>query len=314
MTTTIRNTAKALVLLAAPLTQIGGGAAQAQDLSLPRTAERTYHQVMTPGAYALPTGVWTAETGLPTTRVEGRIELETWRIPDSGQSSFQLALPLRDALSAEGFEILLDCAALRCGSFDFRFNTLVLPAPEMFVSLDDYHFIAAQKPGAGAVSVLASQGPKDGYVQIIRAGDALRTEVSASAAPQLPATSGDLVETMETEGHVVLSDLTFESGSTSLGSAAIASLDQLAAYLATHADRRLMFVGHTDATGSLDANRAVSLKRAQAATAYLRERHGTPAGQLLAEGAGFTAPVASNLTEPGRTRNRRVEAVLLPAE
>ena len=309
MTITTRKHGKRLGLLLA----FCAGPLAAQNLSLPQTATRTYSTVQEPGTYALPTGPVRSGT-LPTTRIEGRIEIESWRIPQSGASSFQLIEPLRDALIADGYDITLDCATQRCGGFDFRFATLVLPAPEMFVSLDDFHFVAAQKPGAGAISLLASKGPRDGYVQIIRAGDAVQAETITDAAPIRSVATGDLAQTLEADGHVILPDVIFDTGSTTLGAGAIASLDALADYLAANPSRRLLIVGHTDATGSLDANRAISLRRAGSAVSYLRERHGTPTAQLSAEGAGYLSPVASNLTEEGREANRRIEAVLLSTD
>ncbi|MBP0485096.1 OmpA family protein [Sagittula salina] len=321
MTTTIRRRASGIVL--GLLCVLGAVAAPAQELSLPKGAERTFHTVQDPGRYALPVGPW-AGGAIPVKRVEGRVEVASWRVPLSGATAFQLIQPLRDALTAAGFEIVLDCAGRRCGGFDFRFDTLVLPAPEMFVSLDDYHFVSAVSD-AGAVSLLASPGPRDGYIQIIRAGTDLHAEVKASAAPvprreaevEAPlaadAAPSDVVATLEAEGHVVLPDVAFASGSTALGEGAVASLDTLAAALVARPDRRVMIVGHTDATGSLQANRAISLKRAQAAVAYLRKR-GVPRGQLSAEGAGYMAPRATNLTEVGREANRRVEAVLTSTE
>ncbi|EBA07631.1 OmpA family protein [Sagittula stellata] len=294
------------------------GPARALDLPLPGSSEQTFDTVQDPGVYALPTGPW-ADDALPTRRIEGRIEVSSWRVPKSGLTSFQLLKPLRDALVAEGFEIVLDCAAAVCGGFDFRFATLVVPAPEMFVSLDDFRFVSAVGPEGGAVSVLTSRGPSDGYVQVIRAGQDVQAEITRDA-PALARTSGaaidpgDIPAALERDGHVTLSDLVFRSGSTDLGGDDIASLDALAQYLSDNPTRRILFVGHTDATGSLEANRGVSLRRAQAAVAYLRSRHDTDAGRIGAEGAGYLAPVASNLTAEGREANRRVEAVLISTE
>lgn len=318
MTITRRRADTRRGLAAAAALVLLGGPASALDLPLPGSAEQTFRTVQDPGVYALPTGPW-AEDALPTRRVEGRVEVESWRVANSGLTTFQLLKPLRDALVAEGFEIVLDCAALVCGGFDFRFATLVVPAPEMFVSLDNFQFLSATGPEGGAVSVLASRGASDGYVQVIRAGQGVQAEITrdAPAPVQTPgpaADPGDIPAALERDGHVTLSDLVFRSGSTDLGGDDIASLDALAQYLADNPTRRILFVGHTDATGSLEANQGVSLRRAQAAVAYLRNRHDTDATQIGAEGAGYLAPVASNLTPEGREANRRVEAVLISTE
>ena len=77
---------------------------------------------------------------------------------------------------------------------------------------------------------------------------------------------------------------------------------------------RIALVGHTDATGSLEANVAVSRARAVSVRERLIADYGVDATQMDAEGMGYLAPVASNLTPDGRERNRRVEAVLLNVE
>lgn len=308
--------ALALALCTAP------AVAGAADLTLPPGAVQSFATVQDPGAYALPIGPW-ANGRLPVERVEGRVEVAAWHIPGNTLTPFQLAQPLRDALVAEGYEVMLDCRARACGSFDFRFATLVLPAPEMFVNLTDYHFVSARAPDGGAVSILASRDARQGYVQIIRAGGGLSAAKPAvapgqapplPAPPEAPAVAGGIAARLESQGHVILRDLVFTPGSASLGEGPVASLDAIAAYLAANPARQVLFVGHTDATGSLDTNRAVSQRRAEAAVAYLRSRHGIPAAQLGAEGAGYLSPVASNLTPEGREANRRIEAVLISTE
>lgn len=288
-----------------------GSVSLAQDVSLPSSAERTFDIIQDPGVYALPIGVWTAEAGLPTRRIEGRISVEAWRLENAGATPFQMAAPLRDDLSNAGFEIVLDCAATQCGGFDFRFATTVLPAPEMFVDLTDFHVISGLSP-EGAVSILTSRDDRKGYVQIIRAGTgAARGATDTKAAPVLGSAAKDIATTLEAQGHVVLRDLVFQTGSSSLGDGTVASLDALAAYLVANPKRQILFVGHTDAVGSLEGNQALSRKRAQAAVDYLRKRHNIPAAQIGANGVGFLSPRASNLTAEGRETNRRVEAVLI---
>jgi len=92
-----------------------------------------------------------------------------------------------------------------------------------------------------------------------------------------------------------------------------ASLADLAEYLASHADRRIVLVGHTDSSGTLVANISLSKRRAQAVRDRMISAYDLPPGQLDAEGMGYLSPVASNLTNAGREINRRVEAVLLSA-
>jgi OOP family OmpA-OmpF porin len=109
---------------------------------------------------------------------------------------------------------------------------------------------------------------------------------------------------------VALDDLVFDSGSADLGPGVFGSLASLSAYLAANPTRRITLVGHTDATGDLASNIALSKRRAESVRDRLVQTYGVPPDQIGAEGAGFLSPRASNLTAEGRTENRRVEAML----
>ena len=68
-------------------------------------------------------------------------------------------------------------------------------------------------------------------------------------------------------------------------------------------------VGHTDNVGTYDYNMKLSKDRADAVVKALAGKYGIAAACLLACGVGPMAPVASNMTEEGRAKNRRVELV-----
>ncbi|MDO6586337.1 OmpA family protein [Salipiger sp. 1_MG-2023] len=295
-----RRLAKALLVLLA-------GPAAALDLALPGGARLMSETVSDPGSYAVPTGPWT-QSGVPDLVVEGRILRQAWRIDSSDLTTLQILSPLRDGLVAQGYDVVFECRTTRCGGFDFRFGTEVIPAPEMYVDLTAFRFLAARGQKGDWVTLLASKSGAAGYLQLVQAGEAVapRPEV----APVAIAPPTDIAAELEAVGHVMLPDLLFESGSVELGGDVL-SLDALAGYLGDNPSRRIVFVGHTDAVGSLDANTALSKRRAGAAVSYLMQR-GVAQGQVSAEGVGYLAPIASNLTPEGREANRRVEAVLLP--
>ena len=77
--------------------------------------------------------------------------------------------------------------------------------------------------------------------------------------------------------------------------------------LTSQPDLKLRIVGHTDNQGSADYNLDLSRRRAASVVAALVSQYGVDADRLTAEGAGMTQPVASNDTEEGRAKNRRVE-------
>ncbi|SEK36998.1 Outer membrane protein OmpA [Stigmatella aurantiaca] len=91
-------------------------------------------------------------------------------------------------------------------------------------------------------------------------------------------------------------------------------LDQVARIIIEHPELEKVWIeGHTDERGSLDYNRELSQKRAEAVREYLISR-GVAGNRLVAKGYGREYPVASNETVEGRAANRRVEFLTTPRE
>ena len=76
-----------------------------------------------------------------------------------------------------------------------------------------------------------------------------------------------------------------------------------------HPTLKLVIVGHTDNVGDLDYNMNLSKRRAEAVQVALVSSHNVDPSRLKAWGAGYLSPIASNKTEAGRAKNRRVELV-----
>ena len=98
----------------------------------------------------------------------------------------------------------------------------------------------------------------------------------------------------------------FEPGSSVLRPVALPVLDDMARAMAQLQGKRFEVIGHTDAMGARQGNVALSLARAQAVKAYLVGR-GVSASLISTMGLGPDQPVASNDSEEGRARNRRIE-------
>lgn len=289
-----------------------GGAVHATQIDLPAAARQTAHVSAPMDSINVPIDVF-RDGGLPMQTVEGAVDRTVWRVEATDLTPLQVMQPLRRQLEDAGYDIVLDCADVTCGGFDFRFSTEVLPGPNMYVNLRSFHHVTAIKgdlpaPDA-AITLLVSQAAAAVYVQMIQA-TALTTPaeiavITTRAAD--PATVGDLLA----KGHVVLDDLTFETGSAQLGAGPFSSLQAIADFLAQDPDARLALVGHTDTIGGLETNIALSRQRAQSVVERLADAYGVAEARLDAEGMGYLAPIATNQTAEGRDANRRVEAVLL---
>ena len=98
----------------------------------------------------------------------------------------------------------------------------------------------------------------------------------------------------------------FETGSAVLKPAAREQLQNLAVILKAYPNVSLKVGGYTDNVGDDAANQKLSQARAEATIKELTSL-GVEANRLEAEGYGEQFPVASNETEQGRQRNRRVD-------
>ena len=311
----------ALVLLAG-----WAQAAPALEAGFPRGAERTMQRIAELDSHALPIGPW-ADGAMLTQRVEGRVEQTAWRVPGAAEAgTLALISPLRAALLADGWQVLFECEALSCGGFDFRYSIDVLPEPDMHVDLGDFRFLSAERTGPGgpeAVSLLVSRSAEAGFVQVVSIGAAPPAapppipESQAAPAAAIVRERADavlqpsgLATALQANGSAVLEDLVFGSGSAELGRGPFATLATLADFLKQDPARRVVLVGHTDASGGLAGNTALSRARAASVRERLIDEYAVPGTQITAEGVGYLAPRASNQTQEGRARNRRVEVIL----
>lgn len=74
----------------------------------------------------------------------------------------------------------------------------------------------------------------------------------------------------------------------------------------------VLITGHTDATGDANANMKLSLARAEAVRDWMIKTSDVSAACFAVRGYGATQPVATNSTDAGRAKNRRVEISLVP--
>jgi phosphate transport system substrate-binding protein len=101
-------------------------------------------------------------------------------------------------------------------------------------------------------------------------------------------------------------DFRFRTGSAGLDNKALADLDRVVTFLTDlqYPGRNVMLIGFADSTGTNAINVALSKSRAKAVADQFAPR-GLDVG--LSTGFGSALPVASNVTEDGRQKNRRVE-------
>lgn len=100
--------------------------------------------------------------------------------------------------------------------------------------------------------------------------------------------------------------LNFETASTQLTADSQGTVTSLSEILKAHPDAQVRLSGYTDNTGAPNANQKLSLDRANAVKQML-VNGGIAADRIVTTGYGQNRPIASNDTEEGRAKNRRLE-------
>jgi len=117
-----------------------------------------------------------------------------------------------------------------------------------------------------------------------------------------------LYDRLMSEGKIVTYAITFETGKADLKPESMVEILRVAGLMKDNPGLEFEVQGHCDATGSDKINDPLSQKRAEAIVAALVEE-GIAQARLTPVGKGSHQPIASNSTEDGRAKNRRVEFV-----
>jgi outer membrane protein OmpA-like peptidoglycan-associated protein len=123
----------------------------------------------------------------------------------------------------------------------------------------------------------------------------------------------DSLKASESSEGVVLNmdDILFETGSADLTANAKKTVGKIAEILKKHPEREIRIQGHTDSKGTTEANRTLSENRAKAVLNELRDKNNIDQARLSYKGFGESKPIAPNTTDEGKTKNRRVEVIIV---
>lgn len=122
-------------------------------------------------------------------------------------------------------------------------------------------------------------------------------------------TAGSIIQDIKSKGKVSIYGVYFDTDSAKIKSESEPSVKEIAKVLNDNHDLNLYIVGHTDDTGEFEYNMDLSQRRAESLVNVLVEEYDISRNRLKPAGVGPLAPKASNETEDGRAKNRRVELV-----
>lgn len=293
----------AFLFLAAP--------AQAEFvLQLPLGAQETYGKLETTLPAMVPVGP-SVDGTVPTADAPATIRRTVWQLgPEQTVQGAERSIV--EQLDRRGYEVVFDCVAQACGGFDFRFGIDVVAEPMMRVDLRDFRFITAKQAvteNPAFVTFLISRSPVAVFVQLTEYHPQKTAEPVVEIVQDDETALKEPSPTPEPEGRVVLEGLQFKSGSVEIEADPDGVLTALAGLLQADPALSVLLVGHSDMSGTIEGNLNVSKARANAVRDMLINEHGVDGNRLSAHGVGFLSPRASNDTENGRQKNRRVEAV-----
>ena len=135
--------------------------------------------------------------------------------------------------------------------------------------------------------------------------------INSSVLKQSLGRFGDVTESER--GIVLTLDESYWSGVrvSSFNESHVSKLDELATLLVDSASYDIKIEAHSDSLGDADALSLLTVERAQAVSDRFVST-GLEENRISTKGYGPTVPVASNDTRANRSKNRRVEIILIP--
>ena len=143
-------------------------------------------------------------------------------------------------------------------------------------------------------------------------GGAKAAQATADAAVAGVNATNERISSLDDYAPQQSAAVNFKTGSAVLSPESKTTLDDIASKALNAKGYVLEVSGFADSRGSVNLNRALSQRRADAVIRYLVESHNIPLRRIVTPyGYGEMNPVAENDTKDGRAQNRRVEIKLL---
>lgn len=263
------------------------------------------------------------EFAKPPLKLEGGVT-RIWYEAAGNASSSELAGNYRNELKGRDFRILYDSAkdpaATYWSGFLNAFGNIKIKT-----SRSNYTFLAADQQGIRVLSAVKERPQGDLYVYLTvvewaRSDSTYKARKGAYAAVDIVEVrpmqqnmvvvkADEMAKAITLPGRVALYGIFFDTDQATIKPESRPTLQEISSLLKQEPNLTLHVVGHTDNVGTFAHNLDLSGRRADAVKAALTREFRIAAGRLTPKGVACLAPVASNTTEDGRAKNRRVELV-----
>ncbi len=234
--------------------------------------------------------------------LEGRVTRLFYNKPKD-RSIFEVFKNYEMAVEQSGAEILYTCDQEKYECVKaYAGPTLQKYAGLNAMSNTAGHYILARFDEAehtAYVAIAVGQLFTDIHVVEVKAMDEGMVALDAAA----------LGQDIDTKGYVIVDGIYFDTNKATLKPDSAPALTEVAKLLNERADLAVWVVGHTDSQGSLAHNQALSENRARAVVDELAANYGISRERMEGHGVGPLAPQATNKSDGGRAKNRRVVLV-----
>jgi OOP family OmpA-OmpF porin len=240
--------------------------------------------------------------------VEGRSRSIVYQVPP-GHNANEVFRTYQAALQKDDFKTLYTCAGrTECGVGWFQYIQNTYQVLTGGAERETQRYLAARRSTTGGDTYVMlyafDQSGTRGTVALLNVVDIAPLEeglVTISAA--------EMAKDLGASGHVAIYGVYFDFDKADLKPESAPALQEMAKMLQQNRTLAVAIVGHTDNVGTLEHNLMLSERRAVAVVTALTSEHKIDPKRLTAKGIGPFAPVASNKTDGGRAKNRRVELV-----
>lgn len=228
-------------------------------------------------------------------------------------STFGVHANYKDFLQKNGFQILFSCGKGECGDgFAEKFwdenpvigNDTGLGPSLTHANKDTQYYLSAKKTTPDLTIYVCVYTISGWWEFPVYRVDVIESEPEGSVI----LTAESIEKSIAERGAASVYGIYFDSGKSDVKQESEEALKVISAYLKANSTKKFYIVGHTDSIGDLQANQKLSEARANAVLDALAAR-GVSKDQLKAYGVASLSPVASNSTDEGKARNRRVEIV-----
>lgn len=232
------------------------------------------------------------------------------------RSALEVFSNYKDALAKAGMSVVWTCSDIECGTDFLHTAPQIMHLHLTGSQIADDGFTLAERPRYLLATLTRAQG--DIHVMVMAADLPERQQpaVYVMVLESKPMDTGMVMvsanaieQSLASTGKAVIYGIYFDFDKADVKAESQQQLAQIAALMNNNADLRLRITGHTDSQGGAEYNQKLSQRRADAIVASLVGNYALASSRLSAQGMGASEPIASNDSDEGRAKNRRVELV-----